>query len=312
VRRTSSSIRRIIHSRLCRYESLARAGSNGQEAAASKHEVAGIAAPKWRIESAANIVEWLTRIIFLKPYLASFRFYEELNDFLPREQRKQTIAYRFTGQPAIKDPIEVLGVPHSEVDLVLVNGESVAFDYKLRDGDRVAVYPVFESFDISPLQRLRPKPLREPAFMVDVNLGKLARYLRMLGFDAAYDNSLDDRRVVDIAVREKRIVLTRDRRLLFRKAVTHGFWIRADDVDSQLKEVLARLDLYGRIEPLRRCMDCNGLIEAVDREQVWSRLEPLTRRYYDEFFRCSRCGKVYWSGSHVEHMSGVIRELLQR
>jgi uncharacterized protein with PIN domain len=248
----------------------------------------------------------------LKPWLANFRFYEELNDFLPPEHCKQSIAYRFGGQPAIKDPIEVLGVPHSEVDLILVNDASVGFDYKLRDGDRVAVYPVFESFDISPLQRLRPQPLRNTAFMVDVNLGKLARRLRMLGFDTAYDNRLGDGEIVDRAVREKRIVLTRDRKLLFRRAVTHGYWVRAVDADLQLKEVLQRLDLFGQIRPLRRCIECNGLIEPVDREQVWSRLEPLTRRYYSEFFRCANCGKVYWEGSHVEHMSEAIRELLKR
>jgi hypothetical protein len=248
----------------------------------------------------------------LKPQLANFRFYEELNDFLPLGQRKQTIAYRFSGQPSIKDPIEVLGVPHSEIDLILVNGESVGFDHRLRDADRVAVYPVFESLDISPLQRLRPTPLRKTAFIVDVNLGKLARYLRMLGFDAAYDNRLDDGEIVDIAVREKRIVLTRDRRLLFRKAVTHGFWIRSTDADSQLKEVLTRLDLYRQVRPLERCLECNGLLEPVAREKVWSSLEPLTRRYYDEFFRCPGCRKIYWPGSHVTHMSGVISELLQR
>ncbi|MGB5326799.1 MAG: Mut7-C RNAse domain-containing protein [Gammaproteobacteria bacterium] len=248
----------------------------------------------------------------MKPYLANFRFYEELNDFVGRDHYKQTIAYRFGGQPAIKDPIEVLGVPHSEVDLILVNNESVGFDYKLKDSDRVAVYPVFESFDISPLQRLRPKPLRNTAFIVDVNLGKLARGLRMLGFDAAYDNRLRDREIVDIATREKRIVLTRDRRLLFRKAITHGFWIRSVDADTQVKEVLQRLDLYEQVKPLQRCMDCNGKIEPVAREQVWSRLEPLTRRYYSEFFRCSSCHKIYWSGSHVAHMSGVIRQLLGR
>jgi uncharacterized protein with PIN domain len=248
----------------------------------------------------------------LKPHLANLRFYEELNDFLPPENHKQSIAYRFGGQPAIKDPIEVLGVPHSEVDLILVNGESMGFDYKLQDGDRVAVYPVFESFDISPLQRLRPKPLRNTAFMVDVNLGKLARRLRMLGFDAAYGNQLEDGEIVDIAAREKRIVLTRDRKLLFRKAVTHGFWIRSDDVDTQLKEVLQRLDLYDQVKPLQRCMECNGGIEPVAREKVWSRLEPLTRRYYSEFYRCSRCDRIYWEGSHVEHMSGVIHQLLER
>ena len=254
----------------------------------------------------------LTWIINLKPHLASFRFYEELNDFLPPENHKQSIAYRFGGQPAIKAPIEVLGVPHSEVDLILVNGESMGFDYKLQHGDRVAVYPVFESFDISPLQRLRPKPLRNTAFIVDVNLGKLARRLRMLGFDAAYDNQLDDGEIVDIAVCEKRIVLTRDRKLLFRKAVTHGLWIRAVDAEAQLKEVVERLDLYGQVKPLQRCMECNGNMESVAKERVWSRLKPLTRRYYSEFFCCTCCHKVYWPGSHVAHMTGVIRELLER
>jgi uncharacterized protein with PIN domain len=182
----------------------------------------------------------------------------------------------------------------------------------LKDADRVAVYPVFESFDITPVQRLRPKPLRRTAFIVDVNLGKLARRLRMLGFDAAYSNSLKDREIVDIATKEKRIVLTRDRRLLFHKAITHGFWIRSVDADSQLQEVLQRLDLYGQVKPLQRCLDCNGEIETVDREQVWSRLEPLTKQFYSEFYRCTRCDKIYWPGSHVEHMSEVIRQLLER
>ena len=252
------------------------------------------------------------QIIDLKSYLANFRFYEELNDFLPGEHQKQTIEYRFSGQPAIKNPIEALGVPHSEVDLILVNNQSVGFDHGLKDGDRVAIYPVFESFDITPVQRLRPKSLRNTAFIVDVNLGKLARRLRMLGFDAAYSNRLKDREIVDIATQEKRIVLTRDRRLLFHKAITHGFWIRAVDVDIQLQEVLQRLDLYNQIRPLTRCLDCNGEIETVDRKQIWSRLEPLTRRFYREFYRCSRCNKIYWPGSHVTHMTGVIRQLLER
>ncbi len=254
----------------------------------------------------------MTQIINLKPYQANFRFYEELNDFLPREHHKQTIAYSFEGRPAIKDPIEVLGVPHSEVDLILVNNESVGFDHGLKDGDRVAVYPVFESFDITPVQRLRPKPLRNTRFIVDVNLGKLARGLRMLGFDTVYSNRLSDGEVVDIAVHEKRIVLTRDRRLLFRKAITHGYWVRAVDVNTQLQEVLQRLDLYNQVKPLQRCLDCNGEIETVDREQIWSRLEPLTKRYYREFYRCNHCDKIYWPGSHVAHMSGVIRQLLER
>ena len=247
----------------------------------------------------------------MKPYLANFRFYEELNDFLVPEWHKQTIEYRFDGRPAIKDPIEVLGVPHSEIDLILVNNESVGFEYQLQHGDRVAVYPVFESLDISPLQHLRARPLRVTRFMVDVNLGKLARRLRMLGFDSAYSNRLGDAEVVDTAIREKRIILTRDRRLLFRKAVTHGYWVRSDDPATQLEEVLRRLDLGAQIRPLQRCIECNGLIESVEREQVWAELEPLTRRYYSEFYRCRDCRRVYWEGSHVEHMSDAIRQMME-
>jgi len=186
----------------------------------------------------------------LKPNLANFRFYEELNDFVVREHYKQTIAYRFGGQPAIKDPIEVLGVPHSEVDLILVNNESVGFDYRLKDGDRVAVYPVFERFNIASVQRLRARPLRVTAFIVDANLGNLARRLRLLGFDAVLSNRLRDGEIVDIATREKRILLTRDKRLLFHKAIIRGLWVRATDADTQLEEVLQRLDLYDRNRPL--------------------------------------------------------------
>lgn len=248
----------------------------------------------------------------MKPKLASFRFYAELNDFLEPADRGKTLEYRFDGNPAVKDPIETLGVPHSEVDLVLVDGLSVGFYHPLGDGERVAVYPVFESFDISSLQHLRPRPLRVTRFMVDVNLGKLARRLRMLGFDTCYGNRFEDREIVDIARRERRIILTRDRRLLFRKAVSHGYWVRSDDPDSQLREVVARLDLAGQVGPLRRCLECNGLIESVDRETVWSSLEPLTRRFYESFYRCPDCGKIYWEGSHVAHMSGAIRRLVDR
>lgn len=233
---------------------------------------------------------------------ASFRFYEELNDFLRPAQRKRTLPYPFRGHPAIKDPIEALGVPHTEVELIVVDGESVGFDYQLRHGDRVAVYPVFESLDISPLLRLRAEPLRRTAFVADVNLGRLSRYLRMCGFDTVYRNDYRDRDVVRISVTEDRIVLTRDRRLLHHSSVTHGYWVRATDPREQLSEVLRRFDLGDRIRPFRRCLDCNGLVEPVDKQAVLDRLEPLTRKYYDEFHQCRDCGKVYWAGSHYQHM----------
>lgn len=235
-------------------------------------------------------------------HTAHFRFYEELNDFLRPEQRKRTLPYAFRGHPGVKDPIESLGVPHTEVELIIVGGESVGFDYRLRDRDRVAVYPVFESLDVSPLVRLRNAPLRRTAFVVDVNLGRVARYLRMCGFDTAYRNDYHDRDVARISASEHRIVLTRDRRLLHHKAITHGYWVRSTDPEEQLTEILERFDLRSQVRPFQRCLNCNGVVEPVDKSGIVNELEPLTRDYYEDFYRCRHCGKIYWPGSHYEHM----------
>ena len=240
-------------------------------------------------------------------HAAEFRFYEELNDFLKPEQRKQTVPYRFDGHPGIKDPIEALGVPHVEVDLIVVNGESVGFDYQLRDGDRVAVYPVFEALDIAPAVKLRDAPLRRTAFVVDVNLGRLARMLRLLGFDVLFSNAYGDDEIVAIAEAQRRIVLTRDRRLLYAKAVTHGYWVRSVWPSRQVEEVVRRFDLAGQVRPFSRCADCNGRIEPVAKEEIDGQLEPKTRKYYEKFYRCPSCGKIYWEGSHI----GKIRERFQ-
>lgn len=241
---------------------------------------------------------------------AEFRFYEELNDFLPPEKRKRSFRYSFRGTPSVKDAIEALGVPHTEVDLILVNGESVGFDYLLKGGERVAVYPAFESLDISSLTRLRPQPLRRPRFVLDVHLGKLARLLRMLGFDTLYRNDYSDPEIIYISLREKRIILTRDRALLKHRAITHGYWVRSTHPREQLQEVLHRFDLFSRIRPFHRCMVCNGLIEEVSKSEVLDQLEPKTRRYYDEFYRCTGCGKIYWKGSHYTGMVEYIGKYL--
>ena len=239
--------------------------------------------------------------------VAYFRFYAELNDFLPPTKQQITFVYPFNGMPAIKEAIEAVGVPHTEVDLILVNGVSVAFEYRLRDGDRVAVYPVFESFDISPLLRLRPQPLRETKFILDVHLGKLAKYLRLLGFDTLYRNDYQDPDIIAIALRERRIILTRDRGLLKARAVTHGYWMRSTEPQQQVREVLQRFDLQGLIRPLQRCLLCNGLVQPIDKQSILPRLLPQTARYYDEFYQCSACMQLYWKGAHYRKM----REFIQ-
>lgn len=230
------------------------------------------------------------------------RFYEELNDFLPPERRKSPFTHALTRRTSVKDLIESFGVPHTEVEVILVNGESVDFSYIVRPGDRISVYPVFESLDITPLVRLREKPLRESRFVIDANLGRLARYLRLLGFDVIYRNDFTDREVAQIAQRQKRIVLTRDRALLQQKIITHGYFVRADKPREQVREVLARLDLYGAVRRFTRCLRCNGELETVDKQAVLHRLEPKTRKYYDRFRRCKDCGQAYWKGSHFDRM----------
>lgn len=244
-------------------------------------------------------------------FTAEFRFYEELNDFLPKEKRKKALDYRFEGHPGIKDPIEVFGIPHTEVDLIVVNGRSVGFDYPLQNLDRVAVYPMFEGIDITPIVKLKGRPLRKTAFVVDVNLGKLSRLLRLLGFDTLYSNNYSDDEVADISVRENRIILTRDRRLLFARRITHGYWVRSVHAEEQVNEVIKRFDLYRQIKAFHRCLVCNGLLEPVDKEKIWSQIEPKTRRYYHRFYQCLHCKKVYWEGSHVEKMRKRFKAILK-
>ena len=239
----------------------------------------------------------------------TFRFYEELNDFLPEEKKKSSFVYEFEGNPSIKDTIESIGIPHIEIDLILVNGTSVTFSYHLQDGDMVSVYPVFESMDISPVTRLRTKPLREPKFIVDIQLGKLAKYLRMLGFDTIYKNNYDETTVVTLAGEHKRIILTRNISLLKYNAVTHGYWIRSLHPVEQVTEVLHHFDLYKNTKPFSRCIVCNGIITEIPKDSIMNQLEPKTKHYYDEFYQCTSCEKVYWKGSHYENMRNVVKTM---
>lgn len=240
---------------------------------------------------------------------ARFRFYAELNDFLAPSHRRRGFTHAFDGRPAVKDAIEALGVPHVEVDLILVDGRSVGFDHPIADGDRVAVYPMFESLDVGPVTRLRERPLRDPRFVCDVHLGKLARRLRVLGFDTLYRDDLDDAEIAGIAADDRRCVLTRDIGLLKRKAIDRGYWLRATEIRAQVAEVVHRLDLLSRIAPFTRCPLCNGMLDPAEKSEVIEELEPLTRRHFDEFRRCRDCRQIYWKGSHHERLLRDIESL---
>lgn len=241
---------------------------------------------------------------------ATFRFYEELNDFLPSGRQKLDLEYRFLVSPSVKDAIESFGVPHTEIDLIIADVESVGFEHRVEDGMRVAVYPLFESFDITPIQRLRPAPLRHPAFVVDVNLGRLARLLRLLGIDASYRNDYADAELAEISRLEQRAILTRDIGVLKRSAVRRGYYVRSDDPEEQIREVIRRFDLIGQISLYGRCTLCNGEIGEIDLAEITHRLPPGTRSRLKTAYQCRGCGKLYWRGSHEKHALALLERVL--
>ena len=239
---------------------------------------------------------------------ATFRFHYELNDFLPSGKKNSSFVHSFGGSPSIKDIIEAIGIPHVEVNFIRVNDRPVDFTYRLKTDDIVLVYPVTEISDVLPLQRKIEKD--EVKFILDVHLGKLAKYLRMCGFDTLYQNDYDDRKIIEISIEEKRIILTRDIALLKVKSVSHGYFIRNQNSKNQLAEVLKRYDLYNDIIPFSRCMKCNGKLECIEKEAILPELEPLTQKYFNNFFRCTNCHSIYWEGSHFDRMSDFINTII--
>ena len=234
---------------------------------------------------------------------AHFHFHDELNDFLPTQMKGQTITCPINGDQSVKHLIESLGVPHPEVQGILVNGEPKEFSYIVRDGDRIEVYPIT-------LPERLARIAGDRRFILDNHLGRLAGYLRMLGFDALYRNDYHDEELAQVASQEERILLTRDVRLLMRNLVVDGYWVRSKIPRQQLIEVVKVYDLAPNISPFRRCMRCNGLLQPVSKEAVIHRLEPLTKRYYEEFRICTDCDWVYWKGSHYERMHKFLDQVL--
>ena len=237
---------------------------------------------------------------------AVLRFYAELKDFLPSENHSGTVVHSFDVPGSVKDAIEAHGVPHTEVDLIVVDGESVDFSHRLSDGERVSVYPVFESFDISPILRVRPEPLRQTRFVADTHLGRLARRLRLLGFDTAYSNNAPDHELVRTSTREHRILLTRDVGLLKHSALTHGYFVRATDPREQMLEVVHRFHLSDRLQPFTRCLECNHLLQEASADQVRRLAPPRVLELHNEFRHCPGCDQLYWKGSHHSRLDEIV------
>lgn len=241
-----------------------------------------------------------------------FRFYEELNDFLPKRNRKIAFEAEFEGIRSVKDMIESLGVPHTEVDLILVNGNSVDFSYIIKEGDRIGVYPVFESLNIKGITRLRRTPLRRTRFIADINLGHIVKYLRLLGLDVYNNPGLGPKEIIAVSRKEKRIILTGSKNLLKHKDITHGMYIRPGRAKEQLKRIIDNLDLQDQVKPFSRCIRCNALLESVEKETIMHRIPPKTRQYYDAYMLCHGCNKLYWKGTHYTAIKKTIDEVLDK
>jgi uncharacterized protein with PIN domain len=225
---------------------------------------------------------------------ATFRFHDELNDFLPRERRERAFASDCARAATIKHMIEALGVPHTEVGRLLVNGEAASFERLLEEGDTVVAHP----------QRADTTSPR--CFVADAHLGALARLLRMAGFDTLYDNGYRDEEIVAIANREGRTVLTRDRELLKRREVEHGCYLHAIAPQAQLRELSGRLALAPRARPFTRCLHCNLPLRPVAKAEVFERLPESVRLTHDEFTTCDACARVFWKGSHHTRMLAML------
>lgn len=243
---------------------------------------------------ALNII--LTYTLAMK--VARFEFDPSLQPLLQRDLRGKVVELRFQGPQSVKHLIESLGIPHTEIGSLTADGSGIGLEYIVHDGDRIEVRPVAPA-DLT----------EEPRFVLDGHLGRLASHLRMLGLDSLYSNVYEDDELVQISVEEGRILLTRDRMLLMHKVITQGYLLRSLNSSQQLHEVVQRFGLAKWVRPFQRCMNCNHLLAQVKKETVLEKLEPLTKKYYDEFKLCPACNKVYWKGSHYEQMLELIEKV---
>lgn len=231
--------------------------------------------------------------------IARFGFAPALQTLLKRDLRGQPVALRFQGPQSVKHLIESLGIPHTEIGPLTANGQAIGLEYIVHDGDRIEVRSVAPVTDEA----------MEPRFVLDGHLGRLASRLRMLGLDCLYENAYEDDELVRISVEERRILLTRDRLLLMHKVITQGYLLRSLNTIEQLHEVVQRYRLTGWVKPFQRCLRCNHPLKRVRKETILERLEPLTKKYFDEFKLCPACNQVYWKGSHYERMLQLIEKV---
>ncbi|SPD74953.1 conserved hypothetical protein [uncultured Desulfobacterium sp.] len=238
-------------------------------------------------------------------------FFNELKDLITARRRNSRIELRFNDKRSVKDLIESVGVPHTEVDIILVNGKSVDFRYSIHDGDSICVYPVCETEEPSGAIHLAPISRLRGRFIADTNIHDIVRYMRALGLDVYFNPSLSPRGIIDISRQEDRIILTRSKSLLKHNDAVIGFLLRRGQVEAQIRDIINRFAIRKEIKPFSRCLNCNTLLAPVDKNVIEERIPNKTRAYCDKYAICPSCDKIYWEGSHVMEMKKVIEEILK-
>ena len=246
-------------------------------------------------------------LIMKKAYI---RFYAELNNFLKIKHQYKYIRYNFNRGTTVKHALENFNIPQTEIDLILSNGNSVTLDYKIKNKDTISIYPVFESFDIKDISRVRKFSLRNVKFIADVHLKKLAKYLRFLGFDTLYSNSFNDKDIVKISTNENRIILTCDIDLLNRRKVNHGYLVRSRNKYIQIKEVIHRFQLENSSNIFSRCLECNSSLKNISKDTIKDRVPEHIYNNFVKFKICPSCNNIYWKGSHFDNLLSTIEKIV--
>lgn len=242
----------------------------------------------------------------MSPFTVRLTFHGDLTFFL--KSKAHVIERTLSEKTSVKDVIEAVGVPHTEIDLIVADGEPLDFSFQIEGAVDLDVYPFEQTPNAFPEKRLQARAIAR--FIADGHLGKLVRDFRLLGFDVLYDCDAQDRQLIDqLKIDNGRALLTRDRRLLMHSVVEHGYYLRSQDPLEQTIEVLLRFDLFRLIDPFTRCLRCNARLEKAEKNSVIEKLEPLTKIYYKEFRRCTGCGQIYWAGSHFSKLQRRLEKI---
>ncbi|MGB1286174.1 MAG: Mut7-C RNAse domain-containing protein [Aggregatilineales bacterium] len=242
--------------------------------------------------------------------IATFHFHGALNFFLSRRQKNKPVMQEFDRRASIKDMIESIAPPHPEIALIVVNGVSVGFDYIVQDGDVVDVYPDFDAVELSNKVALIPPYPQRPKFILDTHLGRLAAYLRMMGYDTLYRNDYPDDELAEVSHDETRILLTRDVGLLKRNPVIYGYFVREIHPRERLIEISSRYGLVADMQPFKHCMSCNGHLVSIEKADLTGQVKETILETYDLFHQCQSCEKIFWKGSHYVKMQALLEDVI--